>query len=235
MPRNHSLTNTDQSGLPTLTPSLVNALFSITDAVGSVVSRKSSIAQNETYDAIDHDDLAPPQIATSTAQALGSSVLVRTPSRLTPVTQLKAGDFVCTAKLGFQKVIQVRELLAWMKEDSALVRITAGALGNPSTAWVTGDQKLIFSHPRFADLFGAPDVAIKAVDLVNGGSIVVEELGLPLHVFEVCVEQSSALVSDGLHFSVPGRAGGHFRWPVLTGRQVPLALRVLGFDKTPAN
>ena len=193
MPRNHSLTNTDQSGLPTLTPSLVNALFSITDAVGSVVSRKSSIAQNETYDAIDHDDLAPPQIATNTAQALGSSVLVRTPSRLTPVTQLKAGDFVCTAKLGFQKVIQVRELLAWMKEDSALVRITAGALGNPSTAWVTGDQKLIFSHPRFADLFGAPDVAIKAVDLVNGGSIVVEERGLPLHVFEVCVENISLL------------------------------------------
>lgn len=234
MTQENLTTQKDRLGLPNLTPSLVNALFSLTGAVGNAVSGRPA-PEFDAYESGAVEELDPPVVASNHVQALGSSVLVRTPSRLTPVTKLKAGDFVCTEKLGFQRVVEVREQLAWMTEDSALIRISAEAFGNPSTAWVTGDQKLIFSHDKFVDLYGAPSIAIKAIDLVNGRSVLIEERGLPLHVFEIGVEQASALVSDGLSYSVQGRARGHYRWPTLSGRDAKLALRVLGYEKGLAN
>ncbi|MEM8752602.1 MAG: Hint domain-containing protein, partial [Pseudomonadota bacterium] len=128
--------------------------------------------------------------------------MVRTPDGELPIESLEAGDLVETKDGGAQPIrwIGSRALSkAALKSEPRLRPITvkAGRFGASRDFTVSPQHRLLVGGPRAELLFGAPEVLVKAKDLVDGVSVV-REAPSPVEYFHMLFDKHEIVFVDGV-------------------------------------
>lgn len=100
-----------------------------------------------------------------------AGTMILTPDGERPVEELRPGDAILTRDNGTQILRWVGRRRMPALGRFAPVRIAKGALMNSRDLLVSPQHRMLISSARAELLFGAPEVLIPAIHLVNGGSI----------------------------------------------------------------
>ncbi len=128
----------------------------------------------------------------------GTQVL--TPDGEVPVERLRPGDRVITRDHGAQPVRWVGITRLTPGPEMAPVLVRAGALGPGRPAKdlrVSPQHRLLLSGPEVALVAGASEVLVPAVHLVDGDSILREEVEGPVTYVHVMFDRHEVIWSEG--------------------------------------
>ncbi|MCC5985684.1 MAG: Hint domain-containing protein [Rhodobacteraceae bacterium] len=129
-----------------------------------------------------------------------------TPDGSVPADRLRPGDRVLTRNDGAQPLHwtgHLRVTGAQARRNPALrpVRVGAGALGCGFPAEdlrLSPDQPVLLSDPRARGLFDAPEVLVRAADLVDGRAIRFEDAPAGVLYVQLLLARHAIVLANGL-------------------------------------
>lgn len=138
--------------------------------------------------------------------ALAADALVATPDGPVPADRLRTGDLVLTRDDDAQPLYWAGHLRVsgpQARRNPALrpVRISAGALGRGFPAEdlrLSPDQPVLRADPRARGLFAAPEVLVRAADLVDGRAIRFEDAPAGVVYVQLLLARHQILLANGL-------------------------------------
>jgi hypothetical protein len=95
--------------------------------------------------------------------------LIETPEGDTPIEKLQVGDLVWTKDDGHLPITWVGSQYVIASGSFRAVEIPPGPLQNPIAISVSQQHRLLITHPAAELMFGAPDVFVPAISLVDVG------------------------------------------------------------------
>ncbi len=131
--------------------------------------------------------------------------MIDTPSGRTPVEALRPGDKVCTQDGGAQELLWVgsRRMTGarlYAIPELRPVRLRAGAfgIGRPDEDLIVSPHhRMVLRGPAAQALFNAPEVLVRACDLVNGGSVRIEDRIAETQYIHLMFEHHQVIRANG--------------------------------------
>ncbi|KIC39758.1 Hint domain-containing protein [Leisingera sp. ANG-M7] len=114
-----------------------------------------------------------------------------------PIEEMRAGDRVLTRDDGIQEVRWVGQSTLRAVGDLAPILIRKGALNNSNDLIVSPSHRLMVYQRRDEIGAGAPELLVRARDLVNGGSVVVLDGGFTDY-FQILFDQHHIIYAEGI-------------------------------------
>ena len=131
--------------------------------------------------------------------------MIDTPSGRTPVEALRPGDKVCTQDSGAQELLWVgsRRMTGarlYAMPELRPVRLRAGAfgIGRPDEDLIVSPHhRMVLRGPAAQALFNAPEVLVRACDLVNGGTVRIEDRIAETRYIHLMFEHHQVIRANG--------------------------------------
>jgi hypothetical protein len=131
--------------------------------------------------------------------------MIDTPLGRRPVQDLRPGDWVSTQDDGAQKLLWVggrrmtgARLLAMPSLRPIRIRAGAFGLGRPDEDLIVSPyHRMLVCGAAARALFNEPEVLVRACDLVNGGSVRIEERATEAHYIHLMFETHQVIRANG--------------------------------------
>ncbi|SDX86248.1 Hint domain-containing protein [Ruegeria halocynthiae] len=123
--------------------------------------------------------------------------LIETCAGATRIENLEPGDLVLTQTGDYQPLIWVGQTTVAATGKLAPIVIAEGALGNTRELVVSPQHGIVINDWRAQLLFGEDEVIVRAVDLVNGGTIYRRPGGMVTY-YHVLFEHHQIIYSEGI-------------------------------------
>lgn len=130
-----------------------------------------------------------------------AGTMLETPAGPVDIARLRAGDVVSTVDAGPQKIVVATRCIAQGMGTAAPVRITAGALGPgipDRNVEISRQHRVLVASAIAERVFAAPEVLVRAMDLVGLPGIDQAERPQILTYHHVLTPQHQLLVSQGM-------------------------------------
>ena len=179
--------------------------------------QRITLNDDGTFDIAAQDDVDDPETTTFTytvADGLGNTdtglvkmttvpcfvagTLIDTAAGPQPVEKLEPGTLVHTRDNGLQPLRWVGRSHRRAEGADAPVVLVAGALGDHAALELSPCHRVLVSSDRAELLFGAPQVLVKAKDLVNGDSIRMRRDGGPVTYVHLLFDRHEIIRGNGL-------------------------------------
>lgn len=113
------------------------------------------------------------------------------------IEELRPGDRVLTRNDGIQEVTWIGQNTARAVGAMAPILIRSGALNNTRDLLVSPDHRLMVYQRQDALGAGSPELLVRAADLVNGNSVVVQDGGY-VDYFQILFERHHIIYAEGI-------------------------------------
>ena len=114
-----------------------------------------------------------------------------------PIEDLQPGDRILTRDDGVQELRWIGQTTARAVGDMAPVLIRAGVLNNAADLLVSPDHRLLVYQRRDELGTGSPELLVRARDLVNGDSVVVQDGGF-VDYFQLLFDRHHIVYAEGI-------------------------------------
>lgn len=114
-----------------------------------------------------------------------------------PIEDLQPGDKVLTRNAGVQRVTWIGQSTTRAVGEMAPILIRAGALNNTRDLLVSPDHRLMVYQRRDEIGAGQPEILVRARDLVNGHSVVVQDGGF-VDYFQILFDRHHIIYAEGI-------------------------------------
>ncbi|TNJ42811.1 Hint domain-containing protein [Phaeobacter sp. B1627] len=128
--------------------------------------------------------------------ARGTRITLGTGAQIA-IEDLAPGDRVLTRDSGVQPVVWIGRTTARATGSMAPILIRAGALNNDHDLQVSPDHRLMLYQRTDAIGVGTPEILVRARDLVNGHSVVVQDGGF-VDYFQILFDRHYIIYAEGI-------------------------------------
>ncbi len=144
-----------------------------------------------------HTDVGFVDLVT-TAPCFTHGTRIRTPRGGVPIQALNVGDLVVTRDRGPQVLRWIGKSVRRAKGVNAPVRFRAGAMGNRRDTWVSPNHRILVKSGNTQLFFFEQEVLVRAIDLVDGGSIIHDTHGRDVAYYHLLFDNHEIIAGDGV-------------------------------------